>query len=138
MIPVDTPEIGIDQLAAAAKGGAAIVDVREPGEYVAGHVPGAVLIPMGQLPGRTAELDRRAPVYVVCASGNRSADMTGFLRGAGFDAYSVAAATRGTRGMSYQKCGLTSGPYAPSAAWAETTTRPALRVTPSNWDRKPS
>ena len=95
MIPVETPEIGIDQLAAAVRGGAAIVDVREPGEYVAGHVPGAVLIPMGQLPGRMAELYHGAPVYVVCASGNRSATMTGFLRNAGFDAYSVAGGTSG-------------------------------------------
>jgi rhodanese-related sulfurtransferase len=61
VIPVNTPEIGIDQLAAAVRGGAAIVDVREPGEYVAGHVPGAVLIPMGQLPGRMAELYHGAP-----------------------------------------------------------------------------
>lgn len=95
MIPVDTPEIDIDQLDVAVQAGAAIVDVREPGEYVAGHVPGAVLIPMGQLPGRMAELDRNAPVYVVCASGNRSATMTGFLRSAGFDAYSVAGGTSG-------------------------------------------
>jgi rhodanese-related sulfurtransferase len=95
VIPVDTPEIDIDQLAGAVRGGAAIIDVREPGEYVAGHVPGAVLIPMGQLPRRTAELDRDAPVYVVCASGNRSATMTGFLRSAGFDAYSVAGGTSG-------------------------------------------
>jgi rhodanese-related sulfurtransferase len=95
VIPVETPEIDIDQLAAAVKGGAAIVDVREPGEYAAGHVPGAVLIPMGQLPGRMTELDRGAPVYVVCASGNRSAAMTGLLRSAGFDAYSVAGGTSG-------------------------------------------
>jgi rhodanese-related sulfurtransferase len=95
VIPVNTPEIDIEQLAGAVRGGAAIVDVREPGEYVTGHVPGAVLIPMGQLPGRTAELDRSAPVYVVCASGNRSATMTDFLRGAGFDAYSVAGGTSG-------------------------------------------
>ena len=95
MIPVDTPEISIDQLAEAVRDGAAIVDVREPGEYVTGHVPGAVLIPMGQLPGRTAELSRGAPVYVVCASGNRSATMTGFLRNAGFDAYSAAGGTSG-------------------------------------------
>jgi rhodanese-related sulfurtransferase len=95
VIPVETPEIDIDRLAEAVRAGAAIVDVREPGEYVAGHVPGAVLIPMGQLPGRVTELDRSAPVYVVCASGNRSATMTGFLRGAGFDAYSVAGGTTG-------------------------------------------
>ena len=93
MIPVDAPEIDIDQFAGAVRGGAAIIDVREPGEYMAGHVPGAVLIPVGQLPSRTAELDRNAPVYVVCASGNRSATMTAFLRNAGFDAYSVAGGT---------------------------------------------
>lgn len=93
MIPVDTPEIGVDQLAEAVRGGATIVDVREPSEYVAGHVPGAVHIPMGQLPHRMTELYRAAPVYVVCASGNRSAAMTDFLRNAGFDAYSVAGGT---------------------------------------------
>jgi rhodanese-related sulfurtransferase len=95
VIPAETPEIDIDRLAEAVRDGAVVVDVREPGEYLAGHVPGAVLIPMGQLPGRMAELDRRAPVYVVCASGNRSATMTDFLRTAGFDAYSVAGGTSG-------------------------------------------
>ncbi len=93
MTPVETPEIGVDQLAEAVRAGGAIIDVREPQEYLAGHVPGAVLIPMSQLPGRAAELDRRTPVYVVCASGNRSATMTGVLRSAGFDAYSVAGGT---------------------------------------------
>jgi len=56
VIPVETPEIDLDRLAGAVRGGATIIDAREPGEYVAGHVPGAMLIPMGQLPGRTAEL----------------------------------------------------------------------------------
>lgn len=73
MIPVETHEIDVDQFAGSVRGGAAIIDVREPGGYVAGRVPGAVLIPVGQLPRRTAELDRNAPVYVVCASGTRSA-----------------------------------------------------------------
>ena len=107
MIPAATPEISIDQLAEAVRDGAALVDVREPGEYLAGHVPGAVLIPMGQLPGRMAELDRDAPVYVVCASGNRSAAMTDLLRSAGFDAYSVAGGTSGwARSGRAVACGL--------------------------------
>ena len=38
-----------------------LVDVREAGEYAEAHVPGAVLIPMGQLPSRLAELDRTEP-----------------------------------------------------------------------------
>ncbi len=70
-----------------------MVDVREPGEYVAGHVPGSALMPMGQLASRLGELDRAGPVYVVCASGNRSAAMTDLLRAAGYDAYSVAGGT---------------------------------------------
>ncbi|WP_406048679.1 rhodanese-like domain-containing protein [Kribbella sp. NBC_00889] len=92
---VTTPEIDVDQLSEAVRAGAAIIDVREPGEYVAGHVPGAVLIPMGELPNRLAELDRYAAMYVVCASGNRSRTMTDFLRRAGFEAYSVAGGTGG-------------------------------------------
>ena len=92
---VTTPEIDIDQLADAVRADAPIIDVREPREYVAGHVPGAVLIPMGQLPSRMSELDPGAPVYVVCASGNRSAAMTDLLRHAGFDAYSVVGGTGG-------------------------------------------
>ena len=83
VIPAKAPEFDINQLADAANCGATVIDVRELSEYLAGHVPGAVLIPMGQLPGRTAELDRGAPVYVVCDSGNRSDAMTSFLRTAG-------------------------------------------------------
>ena len=86
-------EVDVKQLATALEHGATLVDVREANEYVDGHVPGAVLIPMGQLPSRVTELDLGAPVYVVCASGNRSAAMTAFLTRVGFTAYSVAGGT---------------------------------------------
>ncbi len=88
-----TPEISVDRLAREQSAGATVVDVREPDEYVAGHVPGTTSIPMGQLSSRLTELDRSRPVYLVCASGNRSAAMTDFLRSAGYDAYSVAGGT---------------------------------------------
>ena len=88
-----TPEIDVDRLAREQSGGATVVDVREPGEYAAGHVPGATLMPMGQMSSRLAELDKSRPVYLVCASGNRSAAMTDLLRAAGYDAYSVAGGT---------------------------------------------
>jgi rhodanese-related sulfurtransferase len=39
-----------------------LLDVREPEEYEAGHIPGAVLIPMSQLPDRVSELDPKKPV----------------------------------------------------------------------------
>ena len=89
-----TPEVDVDQLAAAVNEGAVVVDVRERGEYAQVHVPGGVLIPMGQLTARMCELDKTVPVYVVCATGNRSSAMTDLLRAAGFEAYSVAGGTQ--------------------------------------------
>jgi rhodanese-related sulfurtransferase len=86
-------EIDTDQLASALGSRATVVDVREPREYADGHVPGAVNIPMGRLSGRLDEIDRSAPVYVVCATGNRSSAMTDFLIASGFDAYNVAGGT---------------------------------------------
>ncbi|HEY3508149.1 rhodanese-like domain-containing protein [Kribbella sp. NPDC051137] len=86
-------EIDTDQLASALGSRATVVDVREPREYADGHVPGAVNIPMGRLSDRLDEIDRSAPVYVVCATGNRSSAMTDFLTAAGFDAYNVVGGT---------------------------------------------
>ena len=86
-------EIAIDQAAAALDQGAAVIDVREPAEFRTGHLPGAVNIPMGQLAARLGDIDRNRPVYVVCASGNRSSAMTDVLTAAGFDAINVAGGT---------------------------------------------
>ncbi len=88
-----TPEITVDLLAQEPPEGSIVLDVREPSEYVAGHVPGARLIPMGQLSSRLGELDKAQRIHVVCASGNRSAAMTDLLRASGYDAYSVAGGT---------------------------------------------
>ncbi len=90
-----TPEISLDQLESALHENAALIDVREPAEYAEAHVPGAQLLPMSQLGNRLGELNRTAPVYVVCASGNRSAAMTDLLVSAGYDAASVTGGTSG-------------------------------------------
>jgi rhodanese-related sulfurtransferase len=73
--------------------GVFVIDVREGFEYVAGHVSGALLIPMGQLAARVNELPRDRPVYVICASGNRSLTAAAYLTRAGVDAWSVAGGT---------------------------------------------
>ena len=86
-------EVAIDQAAGALDRGAAVIDVREPAEYRDGHLPGAVNIPMSQLIARMGEIDRDRPLYVVCASGNRSSAMTDVLTAAGFDATNVAGGT---------------------------------------------
>jgi rhodanese-related sulfurtransferase len=88
-------EVDLATFAAAHRGGAIVIDVREPFEYVAGHVSGAELIPMGQLPSRTRDLPRAAPVYVICASGNRSLAAADYLARAGVEAWSVAGGTSG-------------------------------------------
>ena len=73
--------------------GAVVIDVREPDEYVAGHVPGADLVPLSRLTSAVERLPRGVPVYVICASGNRSLAAADFLAGAGVDAWSVAGGT---------------------------------------------
>jgi rhodanese-related sulfurtransferase len=88
-----TPEISLEDYAAERERGTTI-DVRERAEYAQAHVPGAVLMPMGQLASRLGEVDRSARVHVICASGNRSKAMTDLLVAQGFDAVSVAGGTQ--------------------------------------------
>ncbi|AQT78107.1 MBL fold metallo-hydrolase [Mycolicibacterium litorale] len=61
-----------------------MVDVRNPGEVAAGTIPGAVNIPVGQLPDRLGELDPRKPTVVYCAGGYRSSVAASLLRRHGF------------------------------------------------------
>jgi glyoxylase-like metal-dependent hydrolase (beta-lactamase superfamily II)/rhodanese-related sulfurtransferase len=71
-----------------------VVDVREPWEYRQGHVPGAVLMPLGQLPMRLGELDVEIPVAVICATGNRSQSASALLGQKGFKTvYNVVGGT---------------------------------------------
>jgi rhodanese-related sulfurtransferase len=86
-------EIDVDQLESIMADGATVVDVREPAEYAEARVPGAVLVPMAQLAARMGELDRAAPVYLICRSGHRSGVMCQLLEGHGFDAVNVAGGT---------------------------------------------
>ncbi|RAY14919.1 rhodanese-like domain-containing protein [Actinomadura craniellae] len=66
-----------------------LLDVREPDEWQAGHVPDAVHIPMGELSDRAAEIPRDQDVYVICRSGMRSAQVTVALNNAGWQARNV-------------------------------------------------
>jgi len=54
--------------------GCRLIDVREPVEYAEEHIVGAKLIPLGQLEQRSDEIDRKAPVVVMCRSGKRGAE----------------------------------------------------------------
>lgn len=86
----DTLEIGAGELARVLEdGGPQLVDVREPHEWEVARIPGAVLVPLGELPGRLAELDPRREVVAYCHRGTRSRRATDLLRGAGFRARSL-------------------------------------------------
>jgi rhodanese-related sulfurtransferase len=67
-----------------------LIDVRETDEYEAGRIAGARLVPLAQLPGEVAGLDRERPIVFYCRSGSRSAMATEAFRGAGFDAHNMA------------------------------------------------
>jgi rhodanese-related sulfurtransferase len=70
---------------------AVMVDVRERGEWVAGHAPDAILIPMADLPGQLQELPiGDEPLAIVCRSGNRSGRVVAWLSQQGIDAVNVA------------------------------------------------
>lgn len=65
--------------------GARLVDVRSPAEYSAGHIAGAVNIPVGELGGRMQELEPKdRPIVLYCRSGRRSASAFDQLEQAGF------------------------------------------------------
>lgn len=88
-------ECTVADLAAAHARGANVLDVREPAEYIEGHVPGSVLVPMAQLSSRLTEIPKDGTLYVVCRSGNRSKASSELLTRAGYDAVSVAGGTVG-------------------------------------------
>jgi adenylyltransferase/sulfurtransferase len=61
-----------------------LVDVREPYEYEICRIPGAILIPLAQLPARLSEIDPDREVVLQCKVGVRSARAAAFLRAQGF------------------------------------------------------
>jgi rhodanese-related sulfurtransferase/rubrerythrin len=73
-------------LSGKKEGDVTVLDVRQPQEYRSGHLPGAVFIPLPELPDRTKELDPSKPVLAYCRSGNRSRAAAAVLLTEGFPA----------------------------------------------------
>lgn len=61
-----------------------LLDVREHAEFAGGRVSGAKLFPLGEIERRNAELDHMKPIYVMCRTGNRSAQAQKKLQSLGF------------------------------------------------------
>lgn len=66
-----------------------ILDVRELDEWTAGHVDGALHIPLGQLLARVSEVPQDRPIAVICRSGGRSTQATAYLNQAGWQVRNV-------------------------------------------------
>ena len=79
------PAVEVNQL----PDGAVLLDVRETGEWVAGHAPDAQHLPMSELTARLGELPDADPLYVICRSGGRSARVVGYLAQQGHTAINV-------------------------------------------------
>lgn len=78
-------EVDVETVAAIRQNpGVYLLDVREPDEYAAGHIPGITLIPMGEVAARLAELPRDKEIVVTCRTGNRSSQVADLLREQGF------------------------------------------------------
>lgn len=90
---MDVPEIDIAEAARRHAAGTPVIDVREPDEYVEGHVPGAPLIPLATLPDRVSEVPADGEVLVICKLGGRSRKAAELLRSQGIDAVNVAGGT---------------------------------------------
>ncbi|MFB6816047.1 rhodanese-like domain-containing protein [Streptomyces sp. NPDC056347] len=88
-------EVDLESFAADMAAGAFVIDVREPDEYVAGHVPGVHSAPLSALESALDVLPVDRTVYVICATGNRSLRAADRLAAHGVDALSVAGGTTG-------------------------------------------
>jgi DMSO/TMAO reductase YedYZ molybdopterin-dependent catalytic subunit len=84
------PEVGARAAAALVEAGALLLDVREPGEWQAGHVAQAWLLPMGQVARHRSDLPQDRQIVVACRSGGRSAAVAEALRAWGLDAVNLS------------------------------------------------
>lgn len=89
---IRVPEIQPAELIPTYNDGKAplLLDCREPFEWRQLRIPGSVHVPMNEIPGRLDEFNRDDEIVVVCAHGNRSYAVAGFLIHNGFKASSLA------------------------------------------------
>jgi rhodanese-related sulfurtransferase/rubrerythrin len=81
------------------EGAYTLLDVRQPWEYEEDHIPGAKLVPLGDLKEGTQDLDPKKPTLVYCAVGGRSRVAAQLLSGRGFkEVYNLSGGIKAFRG----------------------------------------
>jgi rhodanese-related sulfurtransferase len=90
VFPFEVPTVTVDQIPAEA----VLLDCREDDEWAAGHIAGAVHVPMNQLPNRLAYdpgiLTPETRIVAVCKVGSRSAHVAAWLNQNGYDAVNLS------------------------------------------------
>lgn len=73
-----------------------LIDVREPDEFAAGHIPGTTNIPLSEFQDRVDEISEDSPIVLVCATGGRSGRAATFLASMGYEnIYNHSDGTKG-------------------------------------------
>lgn len=105
-------EISIDELAKLDLENICLVDVREEYEFIEMRVPGALLLPLGEVPEHVDKFPLDRPVYLICASGNRSKVAGDFLSKFHIEAINIVGGTKAwvSSGRAY-KCGDVDLPH---------------------------
>jgi rhodanese-related sulfurtransferase len=85
MTPISAIELAswLGQSSEPARALPLLLDVREPWEFEACHLPESRLIPMREIPARAAELDASRPIVCICHHGSRSMQVARFLEAQG-------------------------------------------------------
>jgi rhodanese-related sulfurtransferase len=86
-------EIDVEQLQSELAN-VTLIDVRRTEEYEAGHVAGARLITLTDVPDYLVELRNSGPLHIICASGGRSMSASEFLDSEGIDCTNIAGGTK--------------------------------------------
>ena len=89
-------EISVTELEKLIAAGSLVIDVREADEFVAGHVPSAISIPLSTVQDRVDEFRHQGTVYVICQVGGRSMRACQYL--ADFDINNLVNIAGGTTG----------------------------------------
>lgn len=85
MADISIPAVQVTDVPDPLPDSLVVLDVREPAEWAAGHVAGALHIPLHELPGRTGELPEGKQIVAMCHVGGRSAQATAYLLQSGID-----------------------------------------------------
>jgi rhodanese-related sulfurtransferase len=83
------PSVSVDRIPDPLPDGLTVLDVREPVEWVHGHIEGSMHVPLHDLPARLDELPTDRQILVVCRVGGRSAQAVAWLQRNGLDAVNL-------------------------------------------------